>query len=259
MAGFLFDNIVFGPVYSRRLGVSLGINLLPNNSKYCNFNCIYCECGWTEIKKGEKIILPNREELTTRLTNKLKDLKGTVNEPDTITFAGNGEPTIHPDFPGIIDDTIKIRDKYAPKAQISVLSNASMLRKPKVVEALKKIELNIQKLDSGIENTFNLINQTAKGLSFDKIVDGLLAFEGKIIVQTLFLRGEYNGNYIDNTTPEEIDAWLKILKKINPEYVMIYPIDRGTPAKNLQKIPEEQLNEIAAQVEKEGIRTKVYY
>jgi wyosine [tRNA(Phe)-imidazoG37] synthetase (radical SAM superfamily) len=259
VAGFLFDNIVFGPVYSRRLGVSLGINLLPNNSKYCNFNCIYCECGWTEIKKGEKIILPNREELTTRLTNKLKDLKGTVNEPDTITFAGNGEPTIHPDFPGIIDDTIKIRDKYAPKAQISVLSNASMLRKPKVVEALKKIELNIQKLDSGIENTFNLINQTAKGLSFDKIVDGLLAFEGKIIVQTLFLRGEYNGNYIDNTTPEEIDAWLKIVKKINPEYVMIYPIDRGTPAKNLQKIPEEQLNEIATQVEKEGIRTKVYY
>lgn len=259
MAGFLFDNIVFGPVYSRRLGVSLGINLLPNNSKYCNFNCIYCECGWTEIKKGEKIILPNREELKTKLTNKLKTLKGTVNEPDTITFAGNGEPTIHPDFPGIIDDTIKIRDKYAPKAQISVLSNASMLHKPRVVKALKKIELNIQKLDSGIENTFNLINQTAKGLSFDRIVDGLLAFEGKLIIQTLFLRGEYNGHNIDNTTPEEIDAWLKILKKINPEYVMIYPIDRGTPAKDLQKITEAQLNGIAAQVEKEGIRTKVYY
>ena len=259
MAGFLFDNIVFGPVYSRRLGVSLGINLLPNNSKYCNFNCIYCECGWTEIKKGEKIILPNREELTTRLTNKLKDLKGTVNEPDTITFAGNGEPTIHPDFPGIIDDTIAIRDKFAPKAKISVLSNASMLHKPKVVKALKKIELNIQKLDSGIENTFNLINQTAKGLSFEKIVNGLLAFEGKLIIQTLFLRGEYNGNHIDNTTPEEIEAWLKIVKKVQPEYVMIYPIDRGTPAKNLQKIPEEQLNEIAARVEKEGIKTKVYY
>jgi wyosine [tRNA(Phe)-imidazoG37] synthetase (radical SAM superfamily) len=259
VAGFLFDNIVFGPVYSRRLGVSLGINLLPNNSKYCNFNCIYCECGWTEIKKGEKIILPNREELTTRLTNKLKDLKGTVNEPDTITFAGNGEPTIHPDFAGIIDDTIAIRNKYAPKAKISVLSNASMLHKPKVVKALKKIELNIQKLDSGIENTFNLINQTAKGLSFEKIVNGLLAFEGNIIIQTLFLRGEYNGNHIDNTTPEEIEAWLKLVKKIQPEYVMIYPIDRGTPAKNLQKIPEEQLNEIAAQVEKAGIKTKVYY
>jgi wyosine [tRNA(Phe)-imidazoG37] synthetase (radical SAM superfamily) len=259
VAGFLFDNIVFGPVYSRRLGVSLGINLLPNNSKYCNFNCIYCECGWTEIKKGEKIILPNREELTTRLTNKLKNLKGTVNEPDTITFAGNGEPTIHPDFAGISDDTIAIRDKYVPKAQISVLSNASMLHKPKVVKALKKIELNIQKLDSGIENTFNLINQTAKGLSFEKIVNGLLAFEGKLIIQTLFLRGEYNGHFIDNTAPEEIDAWLQLVKKINPEYVMIYPIDRGTPAKNLQKIPENQLNEIAEQVEKAGIKTKVYY
>ncbi len=259
MAGFLFDNIVFGPVYSRRLGVSLGINLLPINSKYCNFNCIYCECGWTEIKKGEKKILPNREEIATRLTNMLKNLKGTVNEPDTITFAGNGEPTIHPDFAGIINDSIAIRNKFAPKAQISVLSNASMLHKPKVVKALKMIEMNIQKLDSGIENTFNLINQTAKGLSFEKIVDRLLAFEGKLIIQTLFLRGEYNGNHIDNTTPEEIEAWLKIVKKVQPEYVMIYPIDRGTPAKNLQKIPEEQLNEIAAQVEKAGIRTKVYY
>ena len=258
MAGFLFDNIVFGPVYSRRLGVSLGINLLPNNSKYCNFNCIYCECGWTEIKKGEKIILPNREELKTKLTNKLKTLKGTVNEPDTITFAGNGEPTIHPDFSGIIDDTIEIRKKFAPKAQICVLSNASMLHKPKVVEALKKIELNIQKLDSGIENTFNLINQASKGLSFDRILNSLLAFEGKLIIQTLFLRGEYNGQLIDNTTPEEIDAWLKLIKKINPEYVMIYPIDRGTPAKNIQKIPEEKLKEISAKVEREGIKTKVY-
>lgn len=258
MAGFLFDNIVFGPVYSRRLGVSLGINLLPNNSKYCNFNCIYCECGWTEIKKGERKVLPNREEISTRLTNMLKNLKGTVNEPDTITFAGNGEPTIHPDFAGIIDDTIGIRNKFAPKAQISVLSNASMLHKHKVVAALKKTEMNIQKLDSGIENTFNLINQTAKGLSFEKIVGGLLAFEGKLIIQTLFLRGEYNGHFIDNTTPEEIDAWLKLLVKINPEYVMIYPIDRGTPAKNLQKISEEQLNEIASQVEQAGIKTKVY-
>lgn len=259
MAGFLFDNTVFGPVYSRRLGVSLGINLLPNNSKYCNFNCIYCECGWTELKKGEKIILPKREELKSLLTEKLHSLKGTVNEPDTITFAGNGEPTIHPDFPGIIDDTIEIRDQFAPKAQISVLSNASMLHKPKVVEALKKIELNIQKLDSGIESTFNLINQTAKGLSFDKIVKGLLSFKGKLIIQTLFLRGEYNGHQIDNTTTREVDAWLQLVKKINPEYVMIYPIDRGTPAKNLQKIPEDELNEIAAQVEKEGIKTKVYY
>lgn len=258
MAGFLFDNIIFGPVYSRRLGVSLGINLLPNNSKYCNFNCIYCECGWTELKKGERITLPNREELIKRLTGKLQLLKGTVNEPNTITFAGNGEPTIHPDFPGIIDETIAIRNKFAPKAQISVLSNASMLHKPKVVAALKKIELNIQKLDSGIENTFNLINQSATGLSFEKIVAGLMAFEGKLIIQTLFLRGEYNGHFIDNTTPEEINAWLNIVKKVKPEYAMIYSIDRGTPAKDLQKIPEHELTAISKIIEDAGVKTKVY-
>ncbi len=257
VAGFLFDNIVFGPVYSRRFGVSLGINLLPNNSKYCNFNCIYCECGWTEIKKGEKIILPNREELKDRLTDKLKSLKGTVNEPNTITFAGNGEPTIHPDFSGIIDDTIKIRDKFARQAKICILSNASTLHKPKVIEGLKKVELNIQKLDVGTEKTFKLINQAAI-LSFEKLVENLLSFEGKLIIQTMFIRGKYNGNHIDNTAPEEIDAWLKIVKKINPEYVMIYSIDRGTPAKDLQKISEHELNEIAARLGKEGIRTKVY-
>jgi len=295
VAGFLFDNIVFGPVYSRRFGVSLGINLLPNNSKYCNFNCIYCECGWTEIKKGEKIILPNREELKNRLTDKLKSLKGTVNEPNTITFAGNGEPTIHPDFSGIIDETIKIRDKFARQAKINtitfagngeptihpdfsgiidetikirdkfarqakicVLSNASTLHKPRVIEGLKKVELNIQKLDCGSEETFKLINQAAAVISFEKIVESLLAFEGKLIIQTLFFRGKYNGNHIDNTAPEEIDAWLKIVKKINPEYVMIYSIDRGTPAQDLQKISELELQEIANQIGKEGIRTKVY-
>lgn len=258
MAGFLFDNIVFGPVYSRRFGVSLGINLLPNNSKYCNFNCIYCECGWTEIKKGEKIILPNREELKNRLTDKLKSLKGTVNEPNTITFAGNGEPTIHPDFSGIIDETIKIRDKFARQAKICVLSNASTLHKPRVIEGLKKVELNIQKLDCGTEKTFKLINQAAAVISFEKIVESLLTFEGKLIIQTLFFRGKYNGNHIDNTAPEEIDAWLKIVKKINPEYVMIYSIDRGTPAQDLQKISELELQEIANQIGKEGIRTKVY-
>ncbi len=258
MAGFLFDKVVFGPVYSRRLGVSLGINLLPDNSKYCNFNCIYCECGWTEIKKGEKIILPKREKLIARLTEKLKELKGTVNEPDTITFAGNGEPTVHPDFAAIIDDTINIRNQYAPKAKISVLSNASMLHKPVVVEALKKIELNIQKLDSGIEKTFYLINQPAAGISFKKIVDGLLAFDGKLILQTLFFRGEYNGQYSDNTTTEELDAWLHLVKKIQPESVMIYTFERGTPADNLEKLSEDELKAIAKMVEQAGFKTAVF-
>ena len=258
MAGFLFDKLVFGPVYSRRLGVSLGINLLPVDNKYCNFNCVYCECGWTD-NSASKIILPKREDLRRQLEAKLKEIQGTVNEPDAITFAGNGEPTIHPEFAEIIDDTIELRDKWAPTAAISILSNASMLHKSKVREALKKTDKNIQKLDTGIEGTFRKLNQAQGNLSLEKIIENLLSFDGKLIIQTLFVRGEYNGNTIDNTTPAEIEAWLEIVKKIKPEYVMIYPIERGTPAKGLEKIPENELKAIAEKVEAVGVKTEVYY
>jgi wyosine [tRNA(Phe)-imidazoG37] synthetase (radical SAM superfamily) len=257
MSGFLFDNIVFGPVFSRRLGVSLGINLLPVDNKYCNFNCIYCECGWTE-KNDKKNILADRDELKQLLEEKLKEIQGTVNEPDAITFAGNGEPTIHPKFAEIVDDTIKLRDKYAPKAAISILSNASMLHKEKITLALQKVDKNIQKLDSGIQSTFAAINQASGTLNLEKITNGLLAFEGKLIIQTLFMRGEYDGKIIDNTTDEEVEAWLNIVKKVNPEYVMIYPIERGTPAKGIEKISKEKLDEIAAKVEAVGIKAEVY-
>ncbi len=259
MTGFLFDQLIFGPVYSRRLGISLGINLLPVNNKFCNFNCVYCECGWTEKDNGIKIVLPKRDNFKTQLQIKLKELHGTVNEPDAITFAGNGEPTTHPDFAGIIEDTIEARNKFAPKAAISILSNASMLHKPNVKEALQKVDKNIQKLDSAIESTFQIINQASSGLTLDKIIEGLISFEGKLIIQTLFLRGEYNGNIIDNTTEKEVEAWLNILVKVKPEYVMLYPIDRGTPAKGLEKISEEELRKIAERVEVRGIKTKVYY
>lgn len=258
MSGFLFDKLIFGPVYSRRLGVSLGINLLPVNNKYCNFNCVYCECGWTNTK-GIKIVLPKRENFKTQLENKLKELQGTVNEPDSITFAGNGEPTIHPDFGEIINDTIEARDSYAPKAAISILSNASMLHKPSVKEALKKVDKNILKLDTAIESTFQTINQASGSLTLDKVIKNLMSFDGKLIIQTLFVRGEYKGNIIDNTTDKEIEAWLKVLVKINPEYVMIYPIERGTAAEGIEKIPEEELKAIAEKVETLGISTKVYF
>ena len=258
MSGFLFDELIFGPVHSRRLGVSLGINLLPIDNKYCNFNCIYCECGWTDRSKGVKIILPKRDNFKTKLETKLKELRGTVNEPDAITFAGNGEPTIHPKFAEIIDDTIEARDKYAPKAAISILSNASMLHKPSVTTALKKVDKNILKLDSAIESTYNAINQAQSGITLNKIIDGLLSFEGKLIIQTLFFRGDYEGKIVDNTTETEVDAWIDIIEKVKPEYVMLYPIDRGTPAKNLEKISESELNEIAKKVEDRGISAKVY-
>lgn len=255
----LFDKLVFGPVFSRRLGISLGINLLPTDSKYCNFNCIYCECGWNENGNKKKLVLPTRAELKQKLELKLKELRGTENEPDAITFAGNGEPTIHPEFAGIIDDTIEIRDKFSPQTIISVLSNASLIHKKPIRDALLKVEKNILKLDTGIDSTFGLLNQAAGNITIKQIVDNLLLFEGKLIIQTLFVRGWYNGHFIDNTSEKEIEAWIPLVKKINPEYVMIYPIDRGTPVKELQKISEKELKEIAEKVEAEGINTEVYY
>ncbi len=257
MAGFLFDELVFGPVFSRRLGVSLGINLLPVDNKYCNFNCVYCECGWTN-HKGKKIVLPKADVLKDELTQKLKDLQGTVNEPDAITFAGNGEPTIHPQFAKIIDDTIEIRDLFASKAAISILSNATMLHKESVKQALLKVDKNIQKLDTGIPETFGKINQALGGLELDKIVENLMSFKGKLIIQTLFFRGEVEGEMIDNTTETEVIAWLELVKKIQPEYVMLYSIERGTAAEGIEKVGKEELHKIALQVEAAGIRTEVY-
>lgn len=259
MSTILFDKLVFGPVYSRRLGISLGINLLPTKSKYCNFNCIYCECGWNENGNKNKLVLPTRDELRQQLEVKIKELRGTENEPDTITFAGNGEPTVHPEFVGIIDDTIKIRDKFSPKTIISVLSNASLIHKKPIRDALMKVEKNILKLDTGTETTFKLLNQPAGNLGIKQVFENLLLFKGKLIIQTLFVRGWYNGHFIDNTSEKELDAWIPLVKKINPEYVMIYPIDRGTPVKELEKIPEKELIKIAARVEAEGIKTEVYY
>jgi wyosine [tRNA(Phe)-imidazoG37] synthetase (radical SAM superfamily) len=259
MSTFLFDKMIFGPVFSRRLGVSLGINLLPNDSKYCNFNCIYCECGWTKNDFGKKLVLPKREDLSELLIKKLKELKGTINEPDTITFAGNGEPTIHPEFDKIIEDTIEIRNKYSPHTKVSILSNASMLHKSKVFDALLKVDQNIQKLDTGIEETFQRLNQPIGNLTIKKVVKNLEKFKGKVIIQTLFVRGKHDGSVIDNTTKKELSAWLTMVKRINPEYVMIYPIDRGTPTEGLEKVSKEELNKIADRIEAAGIKTEVFY
>jgi len=258
MATFLFDDLIFGPVKSRRLGVSLGINLLPIDNKFCTFNCVYCECGWTDVQ-NKHIVLPKRDDFKQKLEVKLKELQGTENEPDSITFAGNGEPTVHPDFAAIIDDTIEARDAYAPRAKITVLSNASQLHKKSVKEVLKKVDKNIQKLDAGSNEMFQRINQPLGNLTLDRIVEKLLSFEGKLIIQTLFIRGNYNGKHIDNTTEIEILKWLDIVKKINPEYVMIYPIDRDTPAKDLVKISASELDAISKRIMDAGIKTEVYY
>lgn len=258
MSTFLFDEIVFGPVKSRRLGVSLGINLLPVNRKICNFDCIYCECGWNSDGAGIKGTLPAREEVFNALQERLAEMQEKNQAPDVITYAGNGEPTIHPDFPEIIDDTILLRDKYFPAAKIAVLSNATTISKPAIRTALLKIDQNILKLDSAIGSTVSLHNQPGTEIDIEELIKNLEEFNGKLIIQTLFLRGTYNGLIVDNTTREETDAWLEALIRIKPMEVMIYTISRDTPqGGDLKKVPDKELREIAAKVEALGIATQV--
>lgn len=258
MATFLFDEIIFGPVKSRRLGVSLGINLLPVKRKICNFNCIYCECGWTRDIEKAVSHLPRREDVYEALDLKLSGIRARSLSPDVITYAGNGEPTLHPDFPGIIDDSIFLRDKYFPKAKIAVLSNSTTITNPLVKAALLKVDMNILKLDSAFDSTVQIHNQPRIKINVEELINNLVGFNGKLIIQTLFLRGTYNDIVIDNTTPVEINAWLKAIERIRPSEVMIYTISRDTPAGGqLNKVPVRELRDIAALVEKMGIKTQV--
>jgi len=257
MATFLFDKIIFGPVKSRRLGVSLGINLLPTNVKVCSFDCIYCECGRNPKKYEEKAVLPSRLEVRQRLKEKLQEMKFENVLPDVITFAGNGEPTLHSEFDGILDDTIELRTLLAPKARIAVLSNATMIYKHKVFNALTKIEDNIQKLDSAFEETVKLLDCPNKGFSLSKTVEQLISFNGKVIIQTMFLKGSYKGQKIDNTTETEILAWTELLKKIKPLQVMIYTIARDTPTNSLEKVTLHDLNTIADRIKSIGFEVQV--
>lgn len=245
MATFLFDEIIFGPVKSRRLGVSLGINLLPVDSKVCSFDCIYCECGWTPSRMKKKSELPKREEVQTKLEAKLREMQEGYMLPDVITFAGNGEPTMHPDFDLIIEDTVALRDKYSPSARIAVLSNASMLHREKVVRALLKVDDNIQKLDSAFEETIQILDRPLGRFNLKSVVSQLCGFQGNVIIQTMFIRGSWNGIPIDNTTSEEVNAWIELLKEIKPRQVMIYTIARDTPADTLEKITSGELEKIA--------------
>ena len=255
MATFLFDEIIFGPVNSRRLGVSLGINLLPTDSKFCNFNCIYCECGWTPDKGQMNSDFHSFEYFSEQLEQFLKSYKG---EPiDNITFAGNGEPTLHPKFEQIIDETIRLRDLFYPKAKISVLSNATMLHSDKIVRALKKVENRILKLDSAIEETAIKIDQPLGKYSTLRIIENFKAFNHQFIIQTMFLKGVFKGHKLDNTSNLELEAYYKLIENVQPKKVMIYTIARETPSDNLEKISVENLNEIADRIRKMGIEVDV--
>ncbi len=255
MGTFLFDSIVFGPVKSRRLGISLGINLLPVNQKICSFDCIYCECGWTNSMNTETC--PSAKDVETALERKLTDMVKQGELPDVITFAGNGEPTLHPQFTQIIDSTIRLRNFYCSKAKIAVLSNASLIQHQPVFDSLLKVDQNILKLDSVIPETIEILNQPLYKYNVNDVIENLKRFNGQCIIQTLFIKGKYKEKAIDNTSEKEVEGWLNALRKIKPQEVMIYTIARDTPTDNLEKVPLSVLNEIAKKVNELGFKTQI--
>ena len=258
MSTILFPAPIFGPVHSRRLGVSLGVNLMPADGKLCSFDCVYCECGFNKPShSGSK--RPSREQVKTDLEKQLQKMVEEGRLPDVITFAGNGEPTLHPDFAGIIDDTIALRDRYCPQAKVSVLSNATMAFKPDVRDALLKVDNNILKLDTVDPDFIQLVDRPVGKFDVNKIIDDLAAFHGKVIVQTMFLKGKYQGRDVDNTGDYYVTPWLKALEKIKPEAVMVYTIDRETPAHELLKATPAELDAIVARIKALGIDASASY
>ena len=254
----IYPSPIFGPVHSRRLGVSLGINLLPADGKLCSFDCIYCECGFNADHRP-KLPMPTREEVREALEAKLKDMQADGPAPDVLTFAGNGEPTLHPHFPEIIVDTLELRDKYFPQAKVSVLSNATMITKPEIRMALAKVDNNILKLDTIDMDYIYLTDRPVGKYSVEDIIGNMQTFEGNCIVQTMFMKGTYEGKDVNNTTDDYVIPWLEQVKEIAPRQVMIYTIDRETPAHGLMKATHEELDRIGELLREAGIPCSVSY
>ena len=258
MPTIIYPSPIFGPVKSRRLGISLGINLLPADGKVCTFDCIYCECGLNATRRT-KSPLPTREEVAEALEKKLMEMKEHGELPDVLTFAGNGEPTIHPHFGEIIDDTIVLRDRLCPAAKVSVLTNATLITRDTVFEALKKVDNNILKLDTVDSSYIDTIDRPTGKYDVNTIIDRMRAFNGKAVIQTMFLKGEVDGKDMDNTGDSYVMPWIATVKSIAPREVMIYTIDRETPVSGLMKASREELDRIVALLAKEGIKATASY
>lgn len=258
MSTIIYPSPIFGPVHSRRLGISLGINLLPADGKVCSFDCIYCECGFNEAHRPQ-LPLPTRQEVAQALQQKLLQMQASGQLPDVLTFAGNGEPTCHPHFAEIIDDTIRLRDKYCPRARVSVLSNATLIHRRAVHDALMRVDNNILKLDTVSADYIRLVDHPQGTYDVHQVVEHMKAFHGHLIIQTMFMQGDCGGESVDNTSDDYVLPWLQAVKAIRPQQVMVYTIDRETPTPGLRKATHEQLDRIAALVQAEGIPCTASY
>lgn len=259
MSTVIYPSPIFGPIHSRRLGVSLGINLLPADGKHCSFDCIYCECGYNKDRRPHRP-LPTREEVREVLEARLKEMQANGPTPDVFTFAGNGEPTAHPQFAGIIDDTLELRDRYFPHVKVSVLSNATFIHRPAVFAALEKVDNNILKLDTVDPAYIRLVDRPTGTYDVNRIIDSMKAFQGRLIVQTMFLKGKTDeGVEVDNTSDAYVLPWIEVVKSISPRQVMIYTIDRETPDQSLQKATHEELDRIVGLLRQEGLEASASY
>lgn len=243
----LREDTVFGPIFSRRLGTSLGINLLPREGKICTFDCIYCECGWNKDGLDDKVI-PSAAEVRSRLEEKLVSLISEGVDIDTITFSGDGEPTLNPEFPQIIDDTIGLRDKYFPKAKVSVLSNSTRVHRQEVFDALCKVDNPIMKIDAPSNELIEKIDRPAPGFDIARVVEALKKFEGNFVLQTMFLKSED----FDSSAPEVLQGWKEIVRELKPRHIMVYTIDRPTPQAGLKKFTVEQMQDLVQDLIEEG-------
>lgn len=254
----LFHSTIFGPIHSRRLGTSLGVNLSPTDGKVCSFDCLYCEAGFNAQGPGSSG-LPRRADVAAQLRAKLAEMKSKGETLDVITFSGNGEPTVHPEFPGILRDVMALRSEFFPEARVSVLCNSTRLGDPAVCDALREADNNILKLDSAVEETMRLIDRPGdSSFTVERVTEQLSRFAGQAIIQTMMLRGEHDGKKVDNTTPAEVDALIEAYRRIRPREIMLYSIDRATPEENLVKIPAEELRAIGARIEEAtGIHVQV--
>ena len=259
MSTIIYPSPIFGPIHSRRLGVSLGVNLQPADGKVCTFDCIYCECGFNADHRPH-LPRPTREQVTQALEDTLGRMKAEGKYLDVITFAGNGEPTGHPCFAAIIDDTIALRNRYFPDAKVSVLTNSTFAHRPDVHAALMKVDNNIMKLDTIDPDYIRLVDRpVSHSYNVDDIIDIIASFHGHVIVQTMFMKGTSHGRDVNNTTDRFVNPWLEALRRMQPHEVMIYTIDRETPDHGLLKATHEELNAIRDRVAAMGIECTASY